>query len=140
MLRIHSYPTVVLAAPDGKILGTIEGFQDAPRFYENLQRALAAVTNPEWMLRDYQAAGVREYAVLDLRGSRVQWFVLRDGQFHPHAVVADGLFRSTTFPGLWLDPKALVGEDVAGVLRALQRGLEAPEHAEFVGRLQARKG
>src|SRR5262249_45306929 len=56
VLRIQSYPTVVLAAPDGKILGTLEGYQDAARFHENLQRALASVSNPEWMLRDYQAA------------------------------------------------------------------------------------
>ena len=55
-LQIHSYPTLVLAAPDGKILGRMEGYQDATRFYENLQRALASVTNPEWMQRDYQEA------------------------------------------------------------------------------------
>ena len=55
-LRITAYPTVLLAGPDGKILGTIEGFQDATHFHENLQRALAAVSNPEWMLRDYQIA------------------------------------------------------------------------------------
>ena len=34
-------------------------------------------------LRDYQAAGVREYVVLDLRASRVEWFLHRDGQFQP---------------------------------------------------------
>jgi thioredoxin-like negative regulator of GroEL len=56
MLQIQSYPTLVLAAPDGKILGRMEGFQDAARFHENLQRALASVANPEWMLRDYQEA------------------------------------------------------------------------------------
>jgi thioredoxin-like negative regulator of GroEL len=55
-LRIQSYPTVVLADADGRILGTMEGYQDAPRFHENLQRALARVANPEWMVRDYQAA------------------------------------------------------------------------------------
>ncbi len=55
-LRIHLYPTLVLAGPDGKILGTMEGYQDAARFHENLQRALAAVTNPDWMLRDLQEA------------------------------------------------------------------------------------
>jgi thioredoxin-like negative regulator of GroEL len=56
MLQVQLYPTLVLAAPDGKILGRMEGYQDATRFYENLQRALASVTNPEWMQRDYQAA------------------------------------------------------------------------------------
>jgi thioredoxin-like negative regulator of GroEL len=55
-LRIMAYPTVILAAPDGKILGTIEGFQDAVRFHDNLQRALATINNPEWMVRDFQLA------------------------------------------------------------------------------------
>jgi thioredoxin-related protein len=65
-LRITAYPTVILAATDGKILGTIEGFQDAVRFHDNLQRALAAINNPEWMVRDYQLAAkaveVSDYA------------------------------------------------------------------------------
>src|SRR5262249_43142180 len=43
-LRIQSFPTVVLAAPDGKILGTLEGYTEAGRFHEQLQRALASVT------------------------------------------------------------------------------------------------
>lgn len=56
MLNISRYPTVILAAPDGKILGTLEGYKDATHFYGDLQRALATVTNPEWMQRDYQIA------------------------------------------------------------------------------------
>jgi TolA-binding protein len=55
-LSIPYFPTVILAGPDGKILGRVEGFQDAIRFNDSLQRALAAVANPEWMLRDYQIA------------------------------------------------------------------------------------
>jgi thioredoxin-related protein len=55
-LRIQSFPTLVLAASDGKILGTVEGYLEAGRLLEHLQRALASVTNPAWMLRDYQEA------------------------------------------------------------------------------------
>ncbi len=55
-LKVQSYPTCVLASPDGKILATQEGFLEAGRFHELLQRALAAVANPEWMARDYEAA------------------------------------------------------------------------------------
>ena len=65
-LRIQNYPTLVLAAPDGKILGTFEGYLEAIRLHDYLQRALAAVSNPEWMVRDYQeaskAAAGSEYA------------------------------------------------------------------------------
>jgi tetratricopeptide (TPR) repeat protein len=55
-LRIQSFPTCVIAAADGKILATVEGFREAIRFNELLQRVLASLSNPEWMNRDYQEA------------------------------------------------------------------------------------
>src|SRR5262245_10094768 len=55
-LRVERFPTLVLAAPDGKILATQEGYLDAARCNELLRRALASATNPEWMTRDYQEA------------------------------------------------------------------------------------
>jgi thioredoxin-like negative regulator of GroEL len=65
-LRISSYPTIVFAAPDGKILGTIEGFKDANFFHESLQRVIGTLINPDWMVRDYQQAvklaAAKEYA------------------------------------------------------------------------------
>jgi thioredoxin-like negative regulator of GroEL len=56
MLGIQSFPTLVLAASDGKILGTLEGYLDAARLHSNLQRVLASLSNPEWMVRDYEEA------------------------------------------------------------------------------------
>jgi tetratricopeptide (TPR) repeat protein len=55
-LHIRSYPTLVLAGADGKIIGTLEGYLDASRLHEQLQRVLAVVANPEWMTQDYQEA------------------------------------------------------------------------------------
>jgi thioredoxin-like negative regulator of GroEL len=55
-LRIASYPTVVLASPDGTILNTVVGYKEAGDFHEHLQRALANVTSPDWMQRDLQLA------------------------------------------------------------------------------------
>ena len=55
-LQISSYPTIVLAAADGKILGTMVGYKDAGEFHENLQRVLASVSSPDWMQRDLQMA------------------------------------------------------------------------------------
>ena len=49
----------------------------------------------------------------------------------------DGLFRSTIFPGLWLDPAALVRGDAATVMAVVQQGVSSLEHAEFAARLQA---
>jgi thioredoxin-related protein len=55
-LRISNYPTLVLAAPDGKILSILEGYIEAARFYDHLQRVLGSLSNPEWMQRDYEDA------------------------------------------------------------------------------------
>jgi thioredoxin-related protein len=55
-LHIQSYPTLVLAAPDGKILGTFAGYMEAAQMRELLARVVASLDNPEWMSRDYQLA------------------------------------------------------------------------------------
>jgi thioredoxin-related protein len=55
-LRIKSYPTLVYATPDGRILKMQEGFLDPARFQEQLQRALNAVEAAEWLTNDYQKA------------------------------------------------------------------------------------
>ncbi|MCX7700700.1 MAG: thioredoxin family protein [Gemmataceae bacterium] len=56
-LRIQSYPTLVLAAPDGKILAFIEGYLEAPKLLPHLRAAVAAtLPTPEWMVRDFQEA------------------------------------------------------------------------------------
>ena len=76
----------------------------------------------------------------DLRAEAVDWFVLRDGAYAaltPDPV--DAMLKSAVFPGLWLDPAALVREDVATVLATLMRGLASPEHAAFVVQLAARR-
>lgn len=39
-LGINSFPTLVFAAPDGKILGTHAGYVDVQRFHQQLERAL----------------------------------------------------------------------------------------------------
>jgi hypothetical protein len=47
-----------------------------------------------------------------------------------------GLRRPDEFPGLWLDPAALVRGVKAMVNAILQQGLNSPEHADFVARLE----
>jgi len=87
--------------------------------------------------RDYEAAGVAEYLLLIRHPPELRGFVLRDGAYEPRPADADGLYRSASFPGLWLDPVALVAGDIPRALAALQLGLAAPEHADFVARLAA---
>jgi Uma2 family endonuclease len=87
-------------------------------------------------LHVYRRNEVREYIVWRVQDRAVDWFVLRDGIYQPLAPGADGLLRSEVFPGLWLDPAALLRGDLATVLAVVQQGLASPEHAEFVARLQ----
>jgi Uma2 family endonuclease len=90
--------------------------------------------------RDYEQAGVLEYVVVVLRQRVVRWFVLQDGTYREVEVDASGMFKSTVFPGLWLDASALPRRDVRQVMATLQHGIETPEHAAFVQQLQARRG
>ena len=83
----------------------------------------------------YREHGVQEYLVWRVLDREIDWFVLHNGEYEPLKVGTDGLFRSTTFPGLWLDPAALLTGNGAQVLSALQQGLACPEHAAFVKRL-----
>lgn len=85
--------------------------------------------------RDYEAAGVREYLVIALRQQRVFWFVARAGRFEDLAPGPDGVLRSAVFPGLWLDPSALLARDFARVGTVLRQGIASPEHAAFVAQL-----
>lgn len=87
--------------------------------------------------RVYERAGVREYLVVALRQQRVFWFELRDGRFHELPPDVDGLYRSRVFPGLWLDPAALLRLDSARLREVLNDGLASPLHAAFVAQLAA---
>ncbi len=89
-------------------------------------------------LRDYERAGVLEYLVRDLRGHRLIWFRRVDDQFVEVEPDAEGLYRSSTFPGLWLDSNALLSGDNAAVVATLQRGIQSAEHAVFVEELERR--
>jgi hypothetical protein len=84
---------------------------------------------------DYERAGVREYVVVTLDPPRVYWFTRCDAAFADLAPGADGTYRSEVFPGLWLDPQALLQLDSNRILEVLQQGLASPEHAAFVDKL-----
>ena len=89
--------------------------------------------------RAYEEAGALEYLVYDVPHQKFHWFALREGRFEPMAIDPDGIFRSQAFPGLWLDAAASLAGDKRAVVAALRRGLDSPEHAEFVDRLRRQK-
>ncbi len=86
-------------------------------------------------LNVYRRNGVREYIVWRVLDRQIDWFVLRNGEFVRLALDEDGAYRSEAFPGLWLDPAALVRGDTESVKTTLQRGLASPQHFDFVARL-----
>lgn len=90
-------------------------------------------------LQVYRRNAVREYLVWRVRERAIDWFSLKNGQFEP-LLQSGGIVRSQVFPGLWLDPAALINDDPATVLQRLEAGLASPEHAEFVASLKSRRG
>lgn len=83
----------------------------------------------------YARNGVPEYLVYLSYEQRVVWYVLREEGYAPLAPGDDGILRSEIFPGLWLDPQALLDGNLAAVLATLQQGLASPEHKAFLTRL-----
>lgn len=86
-------------------------------------------------LHAYQRNGVKEYLVWRTEDRAIDWFALHEGRYVPIPADERGLVRSGVFPGLWLDPAALLGGDLAGVLAAVDLGVATPEHRAFAGRL-----
>jgi Uma2 family endonuclease len=85
--------------------------------------------------RDYERAGVREYVVVAIRKQEVFWFVREGETFAQLPLGDDGIYRSRVFPGLWLDPAALLRLDSKQLRAVLDAGCAADEHAKFVEKL-----
>ena len=86
---------------------------------------------------EYAEAGVKEYIVVELDPDRVHWFIRRGDHFEDLSPGTDGIYRSEEFPGLWLDPDALLNEDLDRLSEVLEQGLATPEHAAFAAKLAA---
>ena len=119
----------------GHVLIDAEGYiEGAPELVAEVASSSASY-DLHAKLRVYRRNGVREYLVWRVLDQEIDWFVLRAGQYERLLLDAEGLYRSEVFPGLWLDPAALLRGDLATVLAVVQRGLASPEHAAFVMRL-----
>jgi Uma2 family endonuclease len=103
--------------------------------------AEVAATSESYDLHDkfraYQRNGVLEYVLWRVSDRAVDWFALRNDRYERMPLSAAGHYQGQAFPGLWLDPAALIRGDLAQVMAVLQQGLASPEHADFVRRLQA---
>jgi Uma2 family endonuclease len=118
----------------------------ADRYFEDGPELIAEVANttadedlgPKREV--YRRFGVQEYVVWRVAERAVDWFVLRKGYYWPLEPGGDGVLRSEVFPGLWLDPAALVAGDSARVFAVAQLGHASPDHAAFVAELRRRAG
>jgi Uma2 family endonuclease len=117
--------------------------QSDRRFVRGVPELLVEVAHPSRYtdlgpkFEDYERVGVREYVVRAIEPDEVYWFVLREGGFVDLPIGRDGLYRSEVFPGLWLDPAALLAGDRRRLRAVVDLGCATPEHAAFVARLAA---
>jgi Uma2 family endonuclease len=128
----------MLIHPDlgGKVrLSADDYVEGAPEFVGEISSSTVSIDLNK-KLNVYRRNGVQEYFVWRVLDNAVDWFVLQDGDFKPLPKDDAGCIRSLVFPGLWLDVEALLRDDLATVLTVLQKGLESPEHQQFVTRLQ----
>jgi Uma2 family endonuclease len=83
-------------------------------------------------LNAYRRNGVPEYIVWRVLDGEFDWFVLHEGAYLRNLCHDDGIVRSTAFPGLWLDTRALLSGKLATAFETLDCGLATPEHEAFV--------
>ena len=88
-------------------------------------------------LRTYRRNKVQEYIVWRVLDAAIDWFYLENGEYQRLVPGDDRIIRSRVFPGLWLDPAALIAFDFGTVRDVVQRGMADPSHAAFVAKLQA---
>jgi len=84
----------------------------------------------------YARNGVQEYILWRIEDQVIDWFALHGGRYSVLTPAADGILRSEAFPGLWLDPAALLSEDFGRVLAVSQLGVSSAGHAEFLAKLR----
>lgn len=87
----------------------------------------------------YERMGVLEYVVVLMKEQEIRWHRLTLKGYKLVAPDARMIWKSKTFPGLWLDGAALLVNDAAKVLKTLNKGLRSAEHKAFVEKLARRK-
>jgi len=109
--------------------------EGAPELAVEIAASSAAIDLTD-KLKIYRRNRVQEYIVWPVYDENLYWFHLHEGDYVALTPDAEGLLRSQVFPGLWLNVKALLEEDLASVLADLQKGLATEEHRAFVERLR----
>lgn len=85
----------------------------------------------------YRRNGVQEYVVWRVLDGAIDWFSLDEGTYSRLSPATDGIIRSGVFPGLWLDPAALLADRMDRMIEVVELGLATPAHRDFALRLSA---
>jgi Uma2 family endonuclease len=115
-------------SPDGYLVG-------APELVVEVAASSASI-DLHTKLQTYLDHGVQEYLVWQVLDGVLLWFCHRGDHFEPLLPTATGRVQSEQFPGLWLDPSALLRLDAPIVIATLPCGLADQSHADFVDQLQ----
>jgi Uma2 family endonuclease len=115
---------------------------DADRYVEGAPEFVAEVAatsashDLHAKLNVYRRNGVKEYLVWRTLDRAIDFFILQDGNFESLPRNKRGVFQSKVFPGLWLDPDALVSRNMVKVESVMRKGIASREHAAFVATLK----
>ncbi|HRI13361.1 MAG TPA: Uma2 family endonuclease [Verrucomicrobiota bacterium] len=89
--------------------------------------------------RTYRRHRAKEFITWLTANARLDWLVLEGDEYRPLTADRRGVYRSPTFPGLWLNRKASFAGDWPGVFRTLELGLRSAGHRSFVATLRRRR-
>jgi Uma2 family endonuclease len=83
----------------------------------------------------YRRCEIPEYLLWRTEDHQINWWYLHQDDY---VLLSqdDGVLRSRVFPGLWLDVRAAVARDGAGVIAKLNEGMRSDEYLRFVERLR----
>lgn len=138
-LRIQNYPTIVFAAPDGRILGFQEGFVEAPRMKELLTHSIAAVATPEWMKVDYNTASQMVQTGKEIaKAIGLLRNILEDGKDRPVQAKARGLLQEIEQQGTAKLQRARSDAEHGQKAQAIEAATELAKN--FEGTLAGREG
>ncbi len=85
-------------------------------------------------LEIYEQKGIQEYIVWRVLDDQIDWFTLEASGYARLVENKQGVIESRVFPGLRLNIKALLADDLQRVLSDLQKGLQSKKHKDFIGR------
>jgi len=114
--------------------GYIEG---APEFICEVA-ASSASYDVHLKLDLYSKAGVKEYLVWRTYDGEWDLFERRADALLKSPFHSSGQFRSVIFPGLWIDVRSLLAQQISPAIDVLNMGLASPEHQAFAQQLQQR--